>query len=320
MGGDHIRAGIVVMHGHLYFKPFVAIQDEDYFKSSEQLQSSSCSTPIGSLSNLSNPFHIVQHECQLNMNFGFMYETNYSENVHTSNGSITSSSATSQPSPIGSSLGSTSSSSSGQLSSRPSSSPGSSSLVSSAQQTSFCLPSDVFLDDWFQVAGEHQMEEWEIAQDLVRGLETRLKGMIQWSMGIPEFSNLDEEAQVSLIQNSWCEQCILQLAVCNANRWGTSHGKDRCPTSLPSDQTWDMAVHQVMLEVVEVGYWLEHLGMDRMELAFLRRILLFDPGIARSISNVCILYSFIPLFYIFQFQLALLRHPDKRWSPVKIKS
>ena len=119
-----------------------------------------------------------------------------------------------------------------------------------------------------------------IAQDLVRGLETCLKMMIQWSMRIPEFRNLDEEVQISLIQNSWCEQCTLQFAVCNVNKMGTTGDKDGCSVLSP-DQTQDSAVHQVMHEIVEVACWLEHLGMDRMELACIRGILLFNPGIAR---------------------------------------
>lgn len=256
--------------------PLVAIQNECISTRFDEFQSPSLPTPVGSPYNpSSNPFYALPQECQFDLNFGSAYDTNYSQSVCTSDNSISrypsslSGSSSSEPS-----YSRQSSSSSGQLSlgSSPSHSP------HSAQETPLWSP-DIFLDDsdvWLRATSEYLIDKCVLAQDLVKELEACLTMMIQWSMKIPEFRNLGEEEQVCLLRNSWCEQCALQFAVWNASKSSTLGVRDGW--SIAPDQIEDTAVHQIMRGVVEVTYWLEHLNVDRMEIACMRGIMLFNPG------------------------------------------
>ena len=114
-------------------------------------------------------------------------------------------------------------------------------------------------------------------EDLFEGLKTSLLKVIEWAKRIPAFVSLSLDDQVKLLKSSWCEHCTLKLAAQNGP-------KSECVllangVSCNRDQIEDPEVSRVINRVFnELAYWLDYLNVDRVELACLKGILLFNPG------------------------------------------
>ena len=126
-------------------------------------------------------------------------------------------------------------------------------------------------------------------EDLFEGLKTSLLKVIEWAKRIPAFVSLSLDDQVKLLKSSWCEHCTLKLAAQNGP-------KAECVllangVSCNRDQIEDPEVLRVINRVFnELAYWLDYLNVDRVELACLKGILLFNPG-------MCLLYYPYQVFY-----------------------
>ena len=114
-------------------------------------------------------------------------------------------------------------------------------------------------------------------EDLFEGFRSSLLKVIEWAKRIPAFVNLSLDDQVKLLKASWCEHCTLKLASRNGPKSDTillSHG-----LSVKRESVEDPEVRRVLHRVFnEVAYWLDYLNVDRVEMACLRGIMLFNPG------------------------------------------
>ena len=114
-------------------------------------------------------------------------------------------------------------------------------------------------------------------EDLFEGFRSSLLKVIEWAKRIPAFVNLSLDDQVKLLKASWCEHCTLKLASRNGPKSDTillSHG-----LSVKREAIEDPEVRRVLHRVFnEVAYWLDYLNVDRVEMACLRGIMLFNPG------------------------------------------
>jgi len=128
---------------------------------------------------------------------------------------------------------------------------------------------------------EHQMEKKACSDiklnDLFEGIRSSLLRMIDWSKRLPAFSSLSLEDQMKLLKSSWCDFCTLKLAAQNGGKSDTvilSNG-----LVCNKDGIQDPEVKRILQRVFsEVACWLDDLNVDRVELACLKGILLFNPG------------------------------------------
>ena len=128
-------------------------------------------------------------------------------------------------------------------------------------------------------------------EDLFEGIKASLLKVIEWSKRIPVFSNLILDDQVKLLKSSWCEHCTLKLAAQNGPKSDTvllANG-----LSCSKDNIDDPEVRRVLFRVFnELAYWLDYLNVDRVELACLKGILLFNPGMRSPKKNFFFLFFF----------------------------
>ena len=114
-------------------------------------------------------------------------------------------------------------------------------------------------------------------EDLFEGIRTSLLKVIEWAKRIPAFINMSLDDQVKLLKASWCEHCVLRLSAHNGPKSDVillGNG-----VSCKYDQIEDPEVCRVMQKVFnEVAYWLDYLNVDRVEMACLKGIILFNPG------------------------------------------
>ncbi len=127
-------------------------------------------------------------------------------------------------------------------------------------------------------------------EDLFEGIRTSLLKVIEWAKRIPAFVNLSLDDQVKLLKTSWCEHCILNLAARNGPKSENillGHG-----LSYKRDRVDDPEVRRVLHRVFnEVAYWLDYLNVDRVEMACLKGIMLFNPG-RQLLSTHCLLFLY----------------------------
>lgn len=123
-------------------------------------------------------------------------------------------------------------------------------------------------------------------EDLFEGLKTSLLKVIEWAKRIPAFVSLSLDDQVKLLKSSWCEHCTLKLAAQNGPKSATVYLASGLTCS--RDLIEDPEVRRVINRVFnELSYWLDYLNVDRVELACLKGILLFNPGMfTRSVMIV----------------------------------
>ena len=114
-------------------------------------------------------------------------------------------------------------------------------------------------------------------EDLFEGIKASLLKVIEWSKRIPAFGSLSLDDQVKLLKSSWCEHCTLKLAAQNGPKSDTvllANG-----LTCNKDNIEDPEVRRVLFRIFsELAYWLDYLNVDRVELACLKGILLFNPG------------------------------------------
>lgn len=114
-------------------------------------------------------------------------------------------------------------------------------------------------------------------EDLFEGIKASLLKVIEWSKRIPAFGSLSLDDQVKLLKSSWCEHCTLKLAAQNGPKSDTvllANG-----LSCSKDNIEDPEVRRVLFRIFgELAYWLDYLNVDRVELACLKGVLLFNPG------------------------------------------
>lgn len=145
-------------------------------------------------------------------------------------------------------------------------------------------------------------------EDLFEGTRTSLMKVIEWAKRIPAFVGLNLDDQVKLLKASWCEQCTLRLAAKNGPKSDMlllDHG-----LTCKREQIEDPEVRRIMGRMFnELAYWLDYLNVDRVELACLKGILLFNPG--KSFDTIMVdylrTYIFSLLFFYSHIPLQILK-------------
>lgn len=113
--------------------------------------------------------------------------------------------------------------------------------------------------------------------DVLDSSRQSLLKVIEWSKRIPAFVNLSLDDQVKLLKTSWCEQVLLKLST----RIGPKSDTVLLSTGITcrTDQMEDPEIRRITRQVIhEVSYWLDIMNVDRVELACLKGIILFNPG------------------------------------------
>lgn len=114
-------------------------------------------------------------------------------------------------------------------------------------------------------------------EDIFEGARQSLLKIIEWSKRIPAFTLLGLDDQVKLLKRSWCEHVLLKLCT----RMGPRSDTIMLSSGLTCrrDQIDDPEVRRVVENLTrEVAYWLDILNVDRVEMACLKGIILFNPG------------------------------------------
>ena len=122
-----------------------------------------------------------------------------------------------------------------------------------------------------------QAKEGVKLDDVFEGARQSLLGIIEWSKRIPAFTSLSLDDQVKLLKTSWCQHVLLKLATRIGPRSDTvllSSG-----VTCRKDQIEDPEIRRIVDHLSnEISYWLDVLHVDRVELACIKGIILFDPG------------------------------------------
>ena len=113
--------------------------------------------------------------------------------------------------------------------------------------------------------------------DLLGAMRGCVVKLIEWAQRIPAFAHLSFEDQIRLLKASWCELYVLHLA---------AHNRPNCDTlvlgggvTCKRDQIGDPEVgHLVNRISSEVSACFESLSTEPVELACLKGILFFNPG------------------------------------------
>lgn len=157
-------------------------------------------------------------------------------------------------------------------------------------------------------------------EDLFEGIKASLLKVIEWSKRIPAFGSLSLDDQVKLLKSSWCEHCTLKLAAQNGPKSDTvllANG-----LTCNKDNIEDPEVRRVLFRIFsELAYWLDYLNVDRVELACLKGILLFNPG-KSGFTELCLfphdLFTNADEMFI-RFLFSLLNTDAKGLSPASKK-
>lgn len=114
-------------------------------------------------------------------------------------------------------------------------------------------------------------------EDIFEGARQSLLKIIEWGKRIPAFTLLSLDDQVKLLKRSWCEHVLLKLCT----RMGPRSDTIMLSSGLTCrrDQIDDPEIRRVVENLTrEVAYWLDILNVDRVEMACLKGIILFNPG------------------------------------------
>ena len=114
-------------------------------------------------------------------------------------------------------------------------------------------------------------------EEIFEGARQSLLRIIEWGKRIPAFMSLSLDDQVKLLKSSWCEHVLLKLS--------TRLNAKACTLILSSgvtchrDQIEDPEVRKIIDRVSnDVSYWFDIMHVDRVEMACLKGIILFNPG------------------------------------------
>ena len=113
--------------------------------------------------------------------------------------------------------------------------------------------------------------------DLLGAMRGCAVKLIEWAQRIPAFAHLSFEDQIRLLKASWCELYVLHLA---------AHNRPNCDTlvlgggvTCKRDQIGDPEVGHLVNRISdEVSGCFESLSTEPVELACLKGILFFNPG------------------------------------------
>lgn len=114
-------------------------------------------------------------------------------------------------------------------------------------------------------------------EDVFEGARQSLLRIIEWGKRIPAFMSLSLDDQVKLLKSSWCEHVLLKQTTrinSKANTLVLSSG-----VTCHKDQIDDPEMRKIVERLShEVSYWFDLLHIDRVEMACLKGIILFNPG------------------------------------------
>lgn len=114
-------------------------------------------------------------------------------------------------------------------------------------------------------------------EEIFEGARQSLLRVIEWGKRIPAFTTLSLDDQVKLLKSCWCEHVLLKLSTRIGPRSETlllSSG-----ITCRKDQIEDPEVRRIVERVShEISYWFDVLHVDRVEMACLKGIILFNPG------------------------------------------
>lgn len=114
-------------------------------------------------------------------------------------------------------------------------------------------------------------------EDVFEGARQSLLRIIEWGKRIPAFMSLSLDDQVKLLKSSWCEHVLMKQSTrinSKANTLVLSSG-----VTCHKDQIDDPEVRKIVERLShEVSYWFDLLHVDRVEMACLKGIILFNPG------------------------------------------
>lgn len=127
-----------------------------------------------------------------------------------------------------------------------------------------------------------------LSMEYVYEIATRLLFLtVDWTRNIQAFRSLETTDQLVLLQNSWSDLFMLGVAQCSSSfplsplltlaavhMERSDGGEDQKPTGLIKDAN----LLEKMMSIKELLFSLEKLEMDLVEYAFLKTIVLFNPG------------------------------------------
>ena len=114
-------------------------------------------------------------------------------------------------------------------------------------------------------------------EDIFEGARQSLLRVIEWSKRIPAFTTLSLDDQVKLLKSCWCEHVLLK----QATRIGPHSDTLLLSSGITCrrDQIEDPEVRRIVERVShEISYWFDVLHVDKVEMACLKGIILFNPG------------------------------------------
>ena len=126
------------------------------------------------------------------------------------------------------------------------------------------------------------------SMEYVYEIATRLLFLtVDWTRNIQAFRSLETSDQLVLLQSSWSDLFMLGVAQCSTSfplspllTLAAVH-MERCEASedqKPNGMTKDSNLLDKMMSIKELLFSLEKLEMDLVEYAFLKTIVLFNPG------------------------------------------
>ena len=133
--------------------------------------------------------------------------------------------------------------------------------------------------------------------DVLDSSRQSLLKVIEWSKRIPAFVNLSLDDQVKLLKASWCEHVLLKLST----RIGPKSDTVLLSTGITcrTDQMEDPEIRRITRQVIhEISYWLDMLNVDRVELACLKGIILFNPGECCVYKCYCLVCTMNTLLFV----------------------
>ena len=114
-------------------------------------------------------------------------------------------------------------------------------------------------------------------EDIFEGARQSLLRVIEWGKRIPAFTALNLDDQVKLLKSSWCEHVLMKLATRIGPKTNTVLLSSGITCS--KDQIEDPEIRRIVERVSnDISYWFDIMHVDRVEMACLKGIILFNPG------------------------------------------
>ena len=112
----------------------------------------------------------------------------------------------------------------------------------------------------------------------IEELSNVLKCILKWAVSVYSFNSLSPKSQEKLLQSSWCEICVLKIAIMQIAQDSTFVFSNGC--SYTMEQIEDKRYLQILCDIkYHVTSWLNYMNVDRTENGHLMTLLLLNPGI-----------------------------------------